>query len=266
MIVRKHHRYSVLSVVAILLLQGLIYTLPSSAQQRTRFLHWAYEDAGALVLEAHPGTVLYVLGSAAVLTSLSPLDPPILEQVREAYSGGLATYLDATNELGGPLATVPVTALFVASLVTDNARFQDAAFTSLQALAYSAAITSGFKILFGRYRPEADEGAYRFVPFSSNRSLPSGHTSAAFAIVTPWVLYYPNGATYGLFALSVGTAVARIALDKHWPTDVLAGAAIGFLTARWLTRRHQGAEVGRLSLTPSAGPHAVSLTLRLRLD
>lgn len=263
--VRKHHRYSVLSVVAILLLQGLIYTPPSSAQQRTRFLHWAYEDAGALVLEANPRAVLYALGSAAVLTSLSPIDPPLLEQVQEGYSGGLATYLDATNEMGGPRATAPVTALFVASLVTDNARFQDAAFTSLQALAYSAAITNGFKFLLGRYRPEADAGAYRFVPFSGNRSLPSGHTSAAFAIVTPWVLYYPNVATYGLFALSAGTAVARIALDKHWPTDVLAGAAIGFLTARWLTRRHQGAEVGRLSLTPSAGPDAVSLTLRLRL-
>ncbi len=264
--VQKQQRYSVLSVVAILLLQGLIYTPPSSAQQRTRFLHWAYEDASALVLEANPRTVLYALGSAAVLVSLSPIDPPLLEQVQEGYSGGLATYLDATNELGGPRATVPVTALFVASLVTDNARFQDAAFTSLQALAYSAAITSGFKTLLGRFRPEADAGAYRFVPFSGNNSLPSGHTSAAFAIVTPWVLYYPNVATYGLFALSAGTAVARIALDKHWPTDVLAGAAIGFLTARWLTRRHQGTEVGRLSLTPSAGPDAVSLTLRLRLE
>lgn len=264
--VRKQLRYSVLSIVAILLLQGLIYTPPSSAQQRTRFLHWAYEDAGALVLEANPRAVLYALGSAAVLVSLSPIDSPLLEQVQEGYSGGLATYLDATNELGGPRATVPVTALFVASLVTDNARFQDAAFTSLQALAYSAAITSGFKILLGRYRPEADAGAYQFAPFSGNSSLPSGHTSAAFAIVTPWVLYYPNVATYGLFALSAGTAVARIALDKHWPTDVLAGAAIGFLTARWLTRRHQGAEVGRLSLTPSAGPDAVSLTLRLKLE
>ena len=105
--VRKHHRYSVLSVVAILLLQGLIYTPPSSAQQRTRFLYWAYEDAGALVLEANPRTVLYALGSAAVLVSLSPIDPPLLEQVQEGYSGGLATYLDATNELGGPRAPVP---------------------------------------------------------------------------------------------------------------------------------------------------------------
>ncbi len=264
--VPKRCLYSTLSIAVILLFQGLLYTPASSAQDRRRFLRWTYEDAGALVQDTNPRALLYAMGSAAVLASLSPLDPPFLEEVQEGYSGGLATYLDATNELGGPRAIVPVASLLVVSLATDNPRFQDAAFTSLQALAYSAAITAGFKIAIGRFRPEADAGAYRFAPFSGNRSLPSGHTSAAFAIVTPWVLYYPNVATYGLFALSVGTAVARIALDKHWPTDVLAGAAIGFLTARWLTRRHQGAEGGRLSLTPSAGPDALSLTLRLRLE
>jgi len=258
--------YPTLSVAAILLLQGVLYTPASTAQERQRFLHWAYEDAGALVQSANPRALLYAVGSVAMLASLSPLDPSFLEEVQGGYSGGLATYLDATNELGGPLAIAPVVSLFIVSLATDNPRFQDAAFTSLQALAYSAAITTGFKNIIGRFRPEADAGAYRFAPFSGNRSLPSGHTSAAFAIVTPWVLYYPNVATYGLFALSAGTAVARIALDKHWPTDVFAGAAIGVLTARWLTRRHQGADSGRLSITPSAGPESVSLTLRLRLD
>ncbi len=44
-----------------------------------------------------------------------------------------------------------------------------------------------------------------------------------------------------------------------------AYAMVGVLTARWLTRRHQGADSGRLSITPSAGPESVSLTLRLRL-
>ncbi len=237
-----------LTVLGTWLLLGLLSVPSASAQERTRFLRWAYQDAGALVL-----------------ASLSPLDPGLLEEVQGGYAGGLATYLDATNELGGPRATVPVAVLFLVSLSTDDPRFQDAAFTSLQALLYAGAITAGLKILFGRFRPETDADAYRFAPFSGHRSLPSGHTSAAFAIVTPWVLYYPNVATYGLFALSAGTAVARIALDKHWPTDVLAGGAIGLLTARWLTRRHQGAGAERLSLTPAVGPGAVSLTLRLRL-
>ena len=253
-------------VLVIGLLLGLLQPPTSSAQERTRFLRWAYQDAGTLVRSANARTLLYVLGSAAVLASLSLLDPYVLDEVQERYSGGLETYLNVTNELGGPRVTFPVAGLFLVSLATDNPSFQDAAFTSLQALTYSAVITTGLKIVIGRFRPKADAGAYRFVPFSGNTSMPSGHTTAAFAIVTPWVLYYPHVATYGLFALSAGTAVARIALDKHWPTDVLAGGTIGFLTARYLTRRHQGVQGKRLSLTPSFGPDAVLFTLRFSLE
>lgn len=208
-----------------------------------------------------------VLGGAAVLVPTASVDPSLLEEVQEGYEGPLAAYLDVTNELGGPRMPFLAAGIFSVSLITDDARFQDAAFTSLQSLAYAGAVTRVLKGAFGRYRPEANGGAYRFAPLSGNTSFPSGHATAAFALITPWVLYYPNVATYGLFSLSAGTAVARIALDKHWPTDVLAGAAIGFFTARYLTRRHmrETSPSSRLSLQPQVTPTGMALTVRLEL-
>ena len=249
---------------------GLVAVAPAGGQEldRVRFLRWTYQDAGALARDLGTRVPLVALGSAAVLVPSSRFDPALLEEVQQGYRGPLASYLDVANELGGSGVTPAVAGLFAVSLATGNQRFQDAAFTSFQSLVYAGFLTGTLKGVVGRFRPEAGDGAYRFDLFSGNASFPSGHTTAAFAVVTPWVFYYPHIATYGLFAISTGTAVARIALDKHWPTDVLAGGTIGFFTARYLTRRHQGAraEGPRFNVAPAVTEGGGGLILRLRLD
>ena len=254
------------SFVLVLLLFAAAGT-PARAQDspdRTRFLRWSYQDAAHLAEQASWRTPLYALGAAAVLVPLAPFDDEINPKVQSVYRGEFAEYLNFVNELGGPRVTVPVVGLFAASLATDDARFQDAAFTSLQALVYAGAINYTLKYAIGRVRPYEKEGALRFQPFSGNTSFPSGHTATAFAVLTPWVLYYPNAGTYSLFALCTGTAVARLARDRHWTTDVLAGGTIGFLTAYWLTRQHQG-EIGGLTVIPIAGTESMGLVLQMKL-
>lgn len=230
----------------------------------SRFLRWAYRDAVDLAHEVDWRTPAYAAGALAVLAPLSDFDDNINPKVRSAYHGPLAGFLNAANELGGPRVTLPVAGLFAASLATDDARFQDAAFTSLQALVYAGAISYGVKYAVGRMRPKEEGGALEFAPFSGHNSFPSGHTATAFAVVTPWVLYYPNAGTYTLFAVSTGTAVARLARNRHWATDVVAGGSIGFLTAYWLTKQHQG-EAPRVQVTPIAGKDAMTLVLQVRL-
>lgn len=238
--------------------------LGQAQNDRGRFLRWAYQDAVHLVREADWQTPLYALGATAVLVPLTSLDDEINPWVQHRYRGDVADYLDFTNELGGPRMTLPVVGLFAASLVTDNARFQDAAFTSLQALVYAGAANYALKYAIGRVRPEEDRGVYEFAPFSGNTSFPSGHTATAFAVLTPWVLYYPNVGTYGLFALCTGTAVARLARDRHWATDVLAGGTVGFMTAYWLTKQHQR-EAPRVQVIPIAGLESMTLALQVKL-
>jgi len=258
--------------LSLLFLFVCIFLAPtlSQAQDPGRFLDWSYQDGSALLKEVGPRMPYLATGGAAILATGSQIDSPILNGIQAGNEGGVEDFLSVANEFGST-KILPLTAgLFAASLATDNARFQDAAFTSMQSLAYSTAAVFALKYTVGRLRPEEGAGASSFDLFSDHTSFPSGHTATAFAVVTPWVMYYPNPVTYTLFALSAGTAVARIARDRHWPTDVLTGAAIGYFTARYLSKRHQNAALTpdepRIEFTPTIAPDAVGLNLRVNLN
>lgn len=88
----------------------------------------------------------------------------------------------------------------------------------------------GIKLAVGRHRPELWEGPIALASFS----FPSGHALAA-ATFFPLLgraagLRWPR---VGMAALAVGVSFAffvgfgRLYLGVHWPTDVLAGWAIG---------------------------------------
>jgi membrane-associated phospholipid phosphatase len=90
----------------------------------------------------------------------------------------------------------------------------------------------------GRFRPSDSGDQYVFKPFSSHDAFPSGHATVAFALAAcladeihrPW-------ATAFLYAGATGTAWSRLNDDKHWLSDVLAGAAVGITAAKVIKGR-----------------------------
>ena len=62
------------------------------------------------------------------------------------------------------------------------------------------------------------------------RAFPSGHTATAFlfAAVVFWCADF-RALRLGAVALAVLAGVSRITMGVHWPLDVLAGAAVGWL-------------------------------------
>ena len=65
-----------------------------------------------------------------------------------------------------------------------------------------------------------------------NVSMPSGHTTTAFAVASALYFALPQAVRgrYGwLWLLALGAGLSRIAVGAHWPGDVVVGAALGML-------------------------------------
>ncbi|MDX1531761.1 MAG: phosphatase PAP2 family protein [Rhodothermales bacterium] len=228
-------------------------TSTSTDDSPLRFARWVVGDVLAPFRQARDHHALAALGVGGGIALFTLGDAELTEEAAEQYGGPAAPVFDLTSELGGRPGLIGAAALFGGSLFTDDTRFQDAAFTSLEAGLYASFVTNMLKGAFGRVRPLDGGDPFDFEPFSGHYSFPSGHTTLAFGLVVPWVVYYPGPVTYGLGAVAVGTAAARVALQKHWPTDVLAGAFIGSATGYLLARRH-------LRLSPSAGGASPTVT------
>jgi hypothetical protein len=70
---------------------------------------------------------------------------------------------------------------------------------------------------------------------SGFNSFPSGHTATAFAGAEfLWQEYKDVSIWYGIsgYIVATGTGLFRIYNDKHWLTDVAAGAGIGILSTK----------------------------------
>lgn len=74
-------------------------------------------------------------------------------------------------------------------------------------------------------------------PDGSNRhSFPSGHTATAFMTATMLAKEYGNKSYWyciGAYTVATTTGLMRMANNKHWLSDVLAGAGIGILSTEF---------------------------------
>ncbi len=106
---------------------------------------------------------------------------------------------------------------------------------SLEASSWAAGITGLAKVIIGRERPVLyTRDAVEAADVSGNqRSLPSGHTALAFALATSYWLSAEDRATPHYLALVAAATVGamRVAAGRHFPSDVVAGAAVGVGTA-----------------------------------
>jgi undecaprenyl-diphosphatase len=100
---------------------------------------------------------------------------------------------------------------------------------AVMATGIGVAMFLALKRSFGRKRPCAlQPHCWATLLPPDQFSFPSGHTITAFSVAIALGAYYP-AMFPGLLFCAVSVAVSRILLGMHFLTDVLAGAAIGWL-------------------------------------
>jgi membrane-associated phospholipid phosphatase len=102
-------------------------------------------------------------------------------------------------------------------------------FRTLDSLGVSVLLSEGIKHVTHVRRPDSDE----------RDSFPSGHATAAFAVATMQAQFHPSEAPLW-FAGAAAIANSRVQLHRHHWAEVIAGAALGYGTARLELSSHRG--------------------------
>lgn len=130
--------------------------------------------------------------------------------------------------LGGATFTVLISLIL---MISGKGEVRFVAAKGSIALAVSFVIGFLLKELFGRPRP------YKIIPNAyigdrvwKDYSFPSGHTAAGFSLAVNYAMFYHQLA-FPLTLCAVLVGLSRIYLGHHYPTDILAGAILGTLTA-----------------------------------
>ncbi len=107
-----------------------------------------------------------------------------------------------------------------------------------------ASIVSGvsaeiLKYAFSRERPNQGDNPDKWFQGSCCDSFPSGQVTLQASFVTPIILRYRQDTPWIWLAeaLPLYDALARLKNHDHWPSDVLAGWALGSAAGYWAERR-----------------------------
>lgn len=115
--------------------------------------------------------------------------------------------------------------------------------------------TTALKVLIGRARPYMKSGPHAYRPFNFKfdahyMSMPSGHTSSAFALVTVLAKQYNSWyVKVPAYTFASCVAMQRMNADKHWVSDLIIGGTLGYLIGSAVVARHNKKKTG-FSLEP----------------
>jgi membrane-associated phospholipid phosphatase len=154
-----------------------------------------------------------------------------------------------TSNIGAAYSLVPISAgFYFLGSAFKNERFRETGLLGFETLIDTTIVETIIKAATHRARPLEGDGKGHFRDSSGstwNASFPSGHAINTFALASIFAHQYRHNiivpiTAYSLAGLVVG---ARIAAEKHFPGDVMAGAAMGWFIGDYVYGKRHNPEL-----------------------
>ena len=165
------------------------------------------------------------------------------QTAKTALAGRADDFGQTGAKVGGLTVMAPLTlTLFAAGRFAHDGTFRAFSYDATQALIVNGVYTAIYKKAVTRTRPDG----------SDSLSFPSGHSSTAFALATVAEKHYGWKVGVPSYVAASAIGLSRIERNRHYLSDVLAGATLGVIAGRTVVRTN-GEPVGRhrsFSLAP----------------
>jgi len=156
-----------------------------------------------------------------------------------------------TSNIGAAYSLVPISAgFYFLGTAFHSDHFRETGMLGFETLIDTTIVESVIKIATHRARPLEGDGKGHFWDSSGsflNASFPSGHAINTFALASIFAHEYRHNiivpiTAYSLAGLVVG---ARIAAQKHFPGDVMAGGAMGWFIGDYVYGKRHNPNVNK---------------------
>jgi len=132
-----------------------------------------------------------------------------------------------------PFSAVAI--IYTHGLVFKNQKSKKVALNCVKSFIIASSFAQISKYAFSRQRPNVNPpDAHQWFSEFGSKSFFSGHTTTAFSIATVIAEEYKKTVWVPVLCYSVVTCtgLSRIYDNKHWASDVLTGALVGYLCGR----------------------------------
>lgn len=158
---------------------------------------------------------------------------------------------DDVSYLGAPYTLLPIAAgFYFGGTAYGSDHFRETGLLSFEALADVTLAQLALKSVFDRQRPSEGHGNGEFEASTSpryNSSFPSGHAIETFALASVLAHEYPHKRWVQILAYCYagGVVGARLAANRHFPGDVMAGGAIGWFVGDYVYGKRHNSELDK---------------------
>jgi membrane-associated phospholipid phosphatase len=108
-----------------------------------------------------------------------------------------------------------------------------AGWTALEVMGAASVLNLGLKAATNRQYDSQASSKGEF--WEGGKSFPSGHAAASFAFASVIAHRYPHKPwlKWSAYGLATGVSLARVGGKKHFPSDILIGGTLGYLTGTY---------------------------------